>query len=96
MEQLLFTMIGRIPAAGVADFQRYEDEVLPTLAEHGGRLERRLRTADASVEVHIVSFPSEIAFEAFRLDPRRTAAQPWLERSGAQVELLAVDDVAAD
>lgn len=38
-----FVLIARIPPDGVAAYQAYEDQVLPVLAEHGGRLQRRLR-----------------------------------------------------
>jgi hypothetical protein len=93
MDRLTLTMVARIPAAGVSDFQRYEDTVLPVLAAHGGRLERRLRTADALIEVHVVSFPSPAHFAAYRADERCVAARPWLAASGAEVELLTVSDV---
>ncbi|GLW51841.1 hypothetical protein Stsp02_75010 [Streptomyces sp. NBRC 14336] len=33
------------------------------------------------------------AFDAYRSDPRRAAAAPLLEASGAAIELLAVRDV---
>jgi hypothetical protein len=86
-------MVARIREAGVADYQRYERAVLPVLADHGGRLERRLRTADALIEVHVVSFPSPAAFAAYRADDRCVAARPSLVASGAEVELLTVSDV---
>jgi hypothetical protein len=94
MDRLTFTMVARIPPDGIAEFQRYESEVLPALAAHGGRLERRLRTADELTEVHVVSFASQAAFEAYRADTRCVAARPRLARSGAEVELLVVHDVA--
>jgi uncharacterized protein (DUF1330 family) len=51
-----YVLIARIPPAGVEAFQRYEAAVLPLLAEHGGRLARRLRTDGGEVEVHLVEF----------------------------------------
>lgn len=86
-------MTARIPAAGVDDFQAYEAVVLPLIAGHGGRLERRLRSDDGTFELHIVSFPDEAALAAFRADPRRQAAQPLLARSGASVEVSMAADV---
>ncbi|MFC9931347.1 hypothetical protein [Streptomyces sp. NPDC127190] len=67
----------------------------PTLsvAEYGGRLERRLRTLDDQVEAHVITFPHSEDLAAYRADPRRSAAAPLLESSGAAVELLAVRDV---
>ncbi|MFG2058785.1 hypothetical protein ACGFI9_32665 [Micromonospora sp. NPDC048930] len=88
-----FLMIARLPDAGLDAFDSYERAVLPLLAEHGGRLERRLRSLDDRVEAHLVSFPTEEDFTAYRADPRRHTATPLLESSGAAVELLAVRDV---
>lgn len=86
-------MIARVPAAGVEAFARYEAGVLPLLGEHGGVLERRLRTADSTAEIHVVRFPDSAALDRYRADPRRGALQPELAASGAVVELLAVTSV---
>ncbi|MGV9313999.1 hypothetical protein ACWDR0_17735 [Streptomyces sp. NPDC003691] len=88
-----YLLLARLPEGGLPAFEAYENAVLPMLAAHGGHLERRLRTPDGRVEAHIVSFPAEEALTAFRSDPRRTAAAPLLEASGAVVELLPVGDV---
>ena len=77
MSGLTLALVAKIPASGVDDFQAYEDAVLPLLPDHGGRLERRLRNADGTLEVHIVSFASRAGFDSFRNDPRRTAASPY-------------------
>ena len=85
-----FVIIFRIPAEGVEDFRAYEEAVLPLLPEFNGRLERRLRNPDGTVEVHIVSYASD----AERNDPRR-AAQAWLlEKSSAKLELLPMANVS--
>ncbi len=88
-----FTLIARIPPTGRADFLAYEDAVLPLMARHGGVLNRRLRTGAGLIEIHIVSFPTAAAFEAYRADPDRAAQQYLLKRSGAVLELLEVEDV---
>jgi hypothetical protein len=88
-----YLMLARLPEGQLAAFDAYESAVLPLLAEHGGRLERRLRTLDDRVEAHLVSFPSDEEFAAYRADPRRSSAAPLLESSGAAIELLAVRDV---
>ncbi|SFO53697.1 hypothetical protein SAMN05216330_103508 [Bradyrhizobium sp. Ghvi] len=90
---ITFALIVRIPAEGVADFRAYEDAVLALLPEFNGRLERRLRNSDGTMEVHIVSFASEAAFQSYRNDPRRTAQAWLLERSSAKLELLPMMDV---
>jgi hypothetical protein len=90
---LTFVLIARIPPDGVEAFRAYEDQVLPLLCEHGGQLQRRLRNETGTLEVHIVSYPSDAAHQSYRSDPRRTAATPLLETSGASVELLPLRDV---
>jgi hypothetical protein len=88
-----FALIARIPAEGVADFRAYEDTVLPLLPEFNGRLERRLRNSDGTIEMHIVSFASEADFLNYRNDPRRTAQASLLEKSSATLELLPMANV---
>jgi hypothetical protein len=81
-----FVHIFRIPMEGIEHFQAYEEAVLPLLPEFNGRLERRLRNQDGTVEVHIVSYASDADRQNYRNDPRR-AAQAWLlEKSSAKVE----------
>ena len=87
-----FVLIVRIPPEGIEDFRAYEDAVLPLLPEFNGRLERRLRNPDGSVEMHIISFASDADFQNYRNDPRLThrpdltigavwaSHQPMLER----------------
>jgi len=60
-----------VPASGVAALQRYEDLVLPLLARHDGVLERRLRTADGTSEVHVLTFASDAAYRGYLADPER-------------------------
>ena len=90
---LTIVLIARIPPNGVAAFQAYEATVLPLVAAHGGRLERRLRDEQGTVEVHIVSFPSDAEAEAYRGDPRRTAAAPLFEASSAKIDRFFLRDV---
>jgi hypothetical protein len=90
---ITFVLIARIPPDGVATFASYEDHVLPLLAEHGGVLQRRLRSADRLLEIHVVDFPSAAAFAKFREDPRRAQHASELEASGARIELLQLEDV---
>ena len=88
-----FVLIVRIPSEGIADFRAYEDAVLPLLPEFNGRLERRLRNPEGTIEMHIVSFASEADFQNYRNDPRRTAQAWLLERSAAKLELIPMADV---
>ena len=90
---LTFVHIARIPPEGIVAYRAYKDRVLPLMAEHGGRLERRLRNEPGTLEVHIIGFASEATLQAYRNDPRRAAAAPLLERSAAKVELHSLHDV---
>ena len=87
-----YVVIARVPPDGVGKFLDYEARVLPLIAEHGGRLERRLRTTDGSVEVHVVSFPSADHFEAYKSDARRLEHAHLLSESGAVTEVLQVHE----
>jgi hypothetical protein len=89
-----FVLIARLPAEGIEAFRAYEDAVLPLLSEFNGRLERRLRNADGTVEVHIVSFASDADFQNYRNDPRRMTQASLLEKSSAKLELLPMANVS--
>jgi hypothetical protein len=90
---ITFVLIARIPAEGIEDFRAYEDAVLPLLPEFDGRLERRLRNPDGTIEMHIVSFASDADFQNYRNDPRRMAQVRLLEKSSAKLELLSMANV---
>jgi hypothetical protein len=90
---LTFVVVARIPPEGVERFQSYEDAVLPLLREHGARLERRLRSTAGDCEVHVLSFAAEESLAAYLDDPRRAAHRDLLEGSGAELELIEVEDI---
>ena len=90
---VVYVQVVRLPGSGLAAFDAYEEAVLPLLADHGGRLQRRLRSADRLTEVHLVWFPSPQRFAAYRDDPGRTEHAHLLARSGARTELLELSDV---
>ena len=68
-----------IPPEAVAAFQRYEAGVLPLLALHGGRLDRRLSTRDGTTEVHVLSFASESHYRDYLDDPDRSSLRQLLD-----------------
>ena len=88
-----YVLVARIPYTGTEAFLRYEGAVLPLLADHGGHLDRRLRSADGTAEVHVIRFETTDGLHAYRADPRRKQHAPDLEASGAEIELLEVEDV---
>jgi hypothetical protein len=89
-----FVLIARIPPEGIDDFRAYEDAVLPLLPEYNGRLERRLRSPDGTVEMHILSFGSAADRQNYRNDPRRLAQTRLLEKSSAKSEVFPMSDVS--
>lgn len=76
-------------------FEAYEATVLPLVANHGGRLEFRVRSVDGASETHLLYFPSDDAFEAYRTDPARVAAQGEWARCGAEFRVTLVEAVQA-
>ena len=67
-----------VPPDGVGAVQRYEERVLPLLARHGGRLDRRLATRDGTTEVHVLSFAAESGYRNYLVDPDRTSHRRML------------------
>ena len=74
-----------IRAGQEAAFEAFEREAAGRMAIHGGRIDAAVRTApngmatgpeDATAyEVHIVSFPSKAAADAYARDPATIAAR---------------------
>ena len=90
---LTIVMVADVPAEAVSAFQRYESLVLPLLAGHGGRLERRLRTHDALNEIHIVSFESQSGYESYMADPERQSHRSLLDGAEVGQRMFEVQDV---
>jgi hypothetical protein len=72
---------------------RYEDRVLALLGDHGGTVERRMRTGDGASEVHIIVFASRSGFDAFLVDPRRLALRAEAGDAAPTTRVLEVSDV---
>jgi hypothetical protein len=86
-------MIADIADGGAPAFQRYETLVLPLLPRHGGRLERRMRSQDGLIEVHIVSFETQSGYESYAADPERQSHRDALTGVDVLQRLLQVTDV---
>jgi hypothetical protein len=74
----------------------YEDQVLPLVAAHGGLVLQRLRGdgRDSSpLEVHVLSFPSEAALDAYLADDRRVALADLREQAIVRSEILRVEPI---
>jgi hypothetical protein len=93
---MLLVQTVRVPDEGIGAFQRFEAAVLPLLPKYGARLERRLRSLDGSVEIHVLSFPSPEALESYRADPERQKHLHLLHESDATFELMEVTDLTEE
>ncbi len=74
-----------LSAADLKLFESYEAAVLPLLDKYGARLESRLRAVNDAAEFHVLFFPSDAAYEQYRADPVRVAAQDVWRACGATV-----------
>src|SRR5450755_3376245 len=92
-QPVIIAMIADIPPGGAKDFQAYERQVLALLDRHGGHLDRRLRTADERVEVHLVSFATRAGYQGYLEDPERLAHRQQLAHLDLGQRILEMTDV---
>jgi len=87
------------PTEGNADLlSRYEDDVLPVLSAHGGRVVSRVRALpgqDPSLptEVQVIELPDDGALAAYMADPARVALTEVRDRAVARTDVVRVADV---
>jgi uncharacterized protein (DUF1330 family) len=93
MRVMLVAMIADVDGESIERFQSYEEVVLPLLAKHGGRLERRVRSVDAMTEIHLIAFDGEEGYRAYIDDPMRLAAKTSLDGALVDQRVLFVEDV---
>lgn len=86
----------RLSGAKLDLFREYEASVLSLLPDHGGRLERRVRSVDSTLEAHLLSFADRAGFGSYRTDKRRSALAGLLERSGAETEVVEVVELETE
>lgn len=80
-------------------FALFEQKALAIVREHGGRLERAIRVpraAGAPYEVHVLAFPSESAFDAYRADPQLVALASLRESAVEGTALWSGADVSVE
>jgi enamine deaminase RidA (YjgF/YER057c/UK114 family) len=92
-ERLTLALVVDLEPDAIAPFDAYERRVLPLLARHGGRLDRRLGTADGRTEIHLISFADRAGHDAYLADPDRAAAGRLLEGVDVRRRLLEVTDI---
>ena len=91
--RLTVVMIADMQPDAALAFRDYEDQVLPLLSRHQGRLERRLRSREGTSEVHVVSFESRAHYDSYISDPERTAHRQLLAGVAVEQRVLEVVDV---
>ena len=74
-------------------FRAFETKAAAVMAKHGGSIERSIvisppHAGGAMREVHVVTFPNETAFAAYRADDASKALAPLRERVIASTEIL--------
>ena len=84
-----------IHAGRVAEFEAYERNAASIMRRHGGVVERAIRVAPPSVEttdqpfeVHVVSFPSQAMFDAYRADAELKALAGARETAIAKTSIV--------
>ena len=65
-------------------FETYEEAVLGLLPQFDAMLLTRVRTLDGQSETHLLEFPDQACFDAFRAHPDRAELQPLWDQSGAK------------
>jgi uncharacterized protein (DUF1330 family) len=77
-------------------FRRYETEAARIMRRHGGALERvivlRRADDDPHKEAHLVTFPSEEAFAAYRADDELRALADLRERAVISTDVWLGED----
>jgi uncharacterized protein (DUF1330 family) len=93
------TLVARLTVRreAIDDFRRFERAAAATIARHGGAIERVVvvRSAEEDelfTEIHLVTFPDDQAFEAYRGDPETVALTAVREACLVATEILFGDD----
>jgi uncharacterized protein (DUF1330 family) len=78
-------------------FRAFERHAAAVMARHGGRIERTVVVSpegspELVKEVHIVTFPDERAYAAYREDPRRGELAHLRDESVVHTETLVGED----
>jgi uncharacterized protein (DUF1330 family) len=85
--------------AAAEEFRRFEREAARIMEKHGGAIERVIALRPAGEgelfrELHVVSFPSDEAFAAYRHDPELLAQGSLRDFAIAKTEVLFGDEAA--
>ena len=98
--RLVLIVTQEVRQTDAGGFARYEAKAVELMARHGGRMERVIRVqgerGDGMFrEVHLVSFPDEAAFEAYRQDPALVALRDLRDRVIHATAILRGHDISS-
>lgn len=79
--------------ADLTAFDGYEAQMLALLPQFGGKIERRMRSDDASREFHILHFDTDEGFAAFLASPDRAALQTTWPNLQTSAKVYRVSDL---
>ena len=87
-------------AGGIQGIRDYEGSVIPVMRDHGGRLlsafrPRNREDSDCPDEIHLIEFPSEQAFEAYRSDPHVTALSGLRQSAISRATVFVSEELVA-
>jgi uncharacterized protein (DUF1330 family) len=77
----------------IADFELYETHAVAIMSKYGGRIERVIRLQQTNEqapigEIHIVSFPDNDSFAAYRQDQELATLRPLREAAVLQTGIV--------
>ena len=93
MSQVMLVATIEVRVAATDAFHAFERQAAAIMESHGGRIERAVTippepSANTFREVHIVTFPSDDAYIAYRGDPRLAALAPLRQSAVTSTEVL--------
>lgn len=78
-------------------FHQFERHAASIMEKHGGRIEHAITIppkpgAKSLKEIHVVSFPDEDAFQAYRQDPAVAKKSHWREQAVVSTKIFIGQD----
>src|SRR2546422_155164 len=95
--EMTLVAILTVRRAAIDKFRQFEKHAVQVMAKHGGRIERTIivsadRTSDVIQEVHVVTFPDEKSFAAYRNDDRLRELAHLREEAVVHTDVLIGED----
>jgi hypothetical protein len=92
-QRTVLVVILTVRRQAVAEFELFEKRAAAVMSRHGGRIERVVRSGEGDQEntfreVHVVSFPDDVSFDAYRRDLELAALRSLREQSIVSTEII--------